>query len=320
MQVRLAALLRMKSILTRIAGQVYLANHGSATEAELYASLGECEALTLSASEAAPELATDPEPFPSYEEDLALAKEVLPGWMGIRFRPTEAEVKAEKGLEAGATDVLTVYPDSPAADAGIEIGDIILGPPGDPFVEQRQLREWIMTIPIGEPQPLLILRDDDELRVSLSPGSYPIDLPALPGPPEVGSAAPPLEKLAAYRGTLPETLENDGGYLLFFWATWCGPCKKAVPEVLAFERERGTTVIAITDEQAAQLEPFFETRDSPFPSTVATDARRRAFQAYGVSGTPSFVLIGADGTVQGTATGYFREKGLNVPGWSWADR
>jgi thiol-disulfide isomerase/thioredoxin len=317
MQVRLAALLRMKSVLTRIAGQVYLANHGSRNEADIYASLVECEALTLSASETAPGPATDPAPFPSYEDDLALAKEVLPGWMGIRFRPTDAELRAEKGLEAGATDVLTVYPDSPASEAGIEIGDIILGPPGDPFVEQRQIREWIMTIPIGEPQPLLILRDDDELRVSLSPGSYPIDLPALPGPPEVGSVAPPLEKLVAYRGTLPATLTNDGGYLLFFWATWCGPCKQAVPEILAFERERGTKVIAITDERSAQLEPFFETRDSPFPRVVATDRRRLSFQAYGVSGTPSFVLIGADGTVQSTSTGYSREKGLGVLGWSW---
>jgi len=320
MQVRLAALLRMKSVLTRIAGQVYLANHGSENESAIYVSLGECEALTLSPSETAPGPPMDPDPFPSYEDDLALAKEVLPGWMGIRFRPTDADVKTEKGLEAGATDVLTVYPDSPAESAGIEVGDIILGPPGDPFVERRQLREWIMTIPIGEPQPLKILRDDEELLVSLSPGSYPIELPALPGPPEVGSVAPPLEKLVAYRGTLPETLANDGGYLLFFWATWCGPCKEAVPEVLAFERERGTTVIAITDERAAQLEPYFETRDSPFPRTVATDRRRLSFQAYGVSGTPSFVLIGADGTVQSTSTGYSREKGLSVPGWSWSKK
>lgn len=319
MQVRLAALLRMKSVLTRIAGQVYLANHGSEKEAETYASLGECEALTLSSSETEPVRAANPEPFPSYEDDLALAKEVLPGWMGIRFRPTDADTRVEKGLEAGATDVLTVYPDSPAEAAGIEIGDIILGPPGDPFVERRQLREWIMTVPIGEAQPLVILRDDDQLRVNLTPGSYPMDLPALPGPPEVGSVAPPLKKVVAYRGTVPEDLTNEDGFLLFFWATWCGPCKQAVPEVLAFEHERGATVIAITDERAAQLEPFFETRNSPFPRTVATDRRRLAFQSYGVSGTPSFVLIGPDGTVQSTSTGYSREKGLGVPGWSWQE-
>ena len=40
---------------------------------------------------------------------------------------------------------------------------------------------------------------------------------------------------------------------------------------------------------------FFEAHDAPFPEAVAVDEFRRSFLAYGVSGTPSFVLVNAAG-------------------------
>ena len=130
--------------------------------------------------------------------------------------------------------------------------------------------------------------------------------------------APPLEGLQPYRGTLPVELASGGPYLLFFWATWCAPCKAALPEVVAFERERQTQVIAITDELPEELDAFFDKRDGPFPEAVAVDEFRRAFLAYGVSGTPSFVLVNAAGEVQSTSTGYRPGKGLGIANWSWA--
>jgi thiol-disulfide isomerase/thioredoxin len=211
-----------------------------------------------------------------------------------------------------------VYPDSPAAKAGLEVGDIVLGPPDAPFTEQQQIREWAMTAPIDEPGWLLVQRGHEELPVSLRPEPYPLEWPALPGPPEVGSMAPPLQELQPYRGTLPVELASGGPYLLFFWATWCAPCKAALPEVMAFERERQTQVIAITDELPDELDAFFEKHDGPFPEAVAVDEFRRLFLAYGVSGTPSFVLVNAAGKVRSTSTGYRRDKGLGIADWSWA--
>ncbi len=321
MEVRLAVILRLRTVLTEVAGRVHLATRATPAERTAYESLRACEDLRLPPAAGAPAAAPAPafEPFPPWEEDVKLAHQVLPAWMGINFRPASEKNRTEYGLAEGATSVLTVYPGSPAEAAGLKVGDIILGPPGKPFTEPRQVREWTMLSVVDRPAPLVAQRGDQRVRITLVPKPYPIRLPELPGPPQVGTLAPPL-KLAAYRGSLPERLADGKQHLLFFWATWCAPCKASLPEVLAFEQERGVQVIAITDEPAEQLDPFFQKFTGPFPATVAVDELRSAFQAYAVSGTPTYVLVDGEGKVAGAWTGYTPEKGLGIEGWTWSKR
>ena len=320
MQARLGVVLRMRALLTSIAGRVYLAQAGTADQQQAYEGLRTCEALTLGATSSPVSTPVIPEPFPSYAEEMKLAEAVLPGWMGIRFKQADTTVRASFGLQDGASTVQVVYPDSPAQQAGLEVGDIILGPPDAPFTEPQQIREWVMTAPLGTPIPLQVLRGEQRLRLTLTPQRYPIKWPSLPGPPQVGSDALPLRELKPYRGTLPVALTSGGPYLLFFWATWCAPCKASLPEVMAFERDSGIPVVAITDEPPAQLDAFFTKYDAPFPAVVAVDELRRSFLAYGVSGTPTFVLADAAGKVQSVLIGYRPEVGLALPGWSWTTR
>ena len=101
-------------------------------------------------------------------------------------------------------------------------------------------------------------------------------------------------------------------------ATWCGPCKSALPEISAFERARDIPVIAITDEPSEKLDAFFQGYQGPFPRRVAVDEFRHSFVDYGVSGTPSFVLIDAQGSVQSISVGSHQAStGLGIADWSW---
>ena len=318
MEVRLGVVLRMRAILTAVAGRVYLATRGTPGERAAYEALLRCEDLGLGTGEGPLPLTTAAvvEPFPPYEDDVRLAAKVLPAWMGIRFKQAEAETRERHHLEAGATEVEAVYPDSPAEAAGLQVGDVVLGPPGAPFKENQQIREWTMLSKIDAPAPLVVLRGDRQMRVTLAPKPYPLQWTTVAGPPKVDAPAPAVT-LTAYRGTVPPALADGTSHLLFFWATYCGPCKASLPEVLAFERERHTQVIAVTDELREQLDTFFKKFDQPFPDTVAMDEYRKAFLAYGVSGTPTFVLLDGAGKVRSYATGYTPEKGLGVAGWSW---
>ena len=318
MEVRLGVVLRMRAILTQIAGRVYLADHGTPAERETYAALLACEDVNFVAEPSVASAAElePPESFPALDDDRRVVQAVMPAWMGIQFKPLTDTQRTREQRTAGAVTVMTVYPDSAASKAGLEVGDVILGPPGAPFEEPHQVREWTMRREIGEPAPLEVARNGSIQQVVLKPEPYPIKMPELPGPPKVGSAAPPLTKVTAYRGD--PTLGTGKPRLLFFWATWCLPCKFSVPEVMAFAKARDVEVIAITDEEPEKLDQFFKERDEPFPATVAIDPYRIALQTYGVSGTPTFVLIDADGTVQWYHSGYSAAAGLGIPGWTYS--
>lgn len=319
MEVRLGVVLRMRALLNQIAGRVYLAEHGTAEERATYAALLACEDVNFVAAPVATAATLEPPPaFPQLDDDRRVVQAVMPAWMGIQFRPVSDTVRKREQLTAGAVTVMSVYPDSAAAKAGLEVGDIILGPPDTPFQEPHQVREWTMRREIGEPAPLQVSRDGAIQRVVLKPEPYPLKIPELPGPPKVGSAAPPLQKVSAFRGD-PQ-LAAGKPRLLFFWATWCLPCKFSVPELMAFAKARGVEVVAITDEDPEKLEQFFAEHNEPFPATVALDPYRLAFQAYGVSGTPTFVLIDAAGTVSSYSSGYSAAKGLGIPGWTYSKK
>jgi hypothetical protein len=165
--------------------------------------------------------------------------------------------------------------------AGVREGDVILGPPGAPFVEKEQIREWAMRSAPGVEASLKLLRDGATQVVALVPQSMPQKWPSLPGPPKVGSTAPPL-RLGTYRGDVPVTLADDRP-----GSSSSGPPGASAggrARLMAFEATRGTEVVTITDETATELDPFFAEWKDPFPAR--RDRRSRGAFGLRVSGTP----------------------------------
>lgn len=94
--------------------------------------------------------------------------------------------------------------------------------------------------------------------------------------------------------------------LIDFWATWCGPCLREIPNIrVNFEKyhEMGFEVIGVNlDEDRSQLDQFFAVQKLPWPTVVSADPKSVGFEMplaekCGVAAIPFVILIGRDGKV-----------------------
>jgi peroxiredoxin len=79
--------------------------------------------------------------------------------------------------------------------------------------------------------------------------------------------------------------------LVNFWATWCPPCRKEMPDLDALYnkyKDQGFVVLAISDEETAKVSPFINEHNISYP--VLLDPGRKVNDAFIVEGIPkSFV-------------------------------
>ena len=92
--------------------------------------------------------------------------------------------------------------------------------------------------------------------------------------------------------------------LVEFWATWCVPCREALPNLELLHRDfrdKGLLVLGVDMEEPKDQAAFLEKFGYTFRSLV--DANEKVMNLYGVGGIPVTVLIDKDGNIQMFDTG-----------------
>lgn len=105
-----------------------------------------------------------------------------------------------------------------------------------------------------------------------------------------------------------EDLLKDGPVILDFWATWCGPCKLAMPawaRLVDEYADQGVRLVPVSWDRPnmyPRVKDWFAQQEFGFDSL--TDPDKRAGRALGVVSLPTTFLIAQDGQVVFKHVGY----------------
>ncbi|MDX2117785.1 MAG: TlpA disulfide reductase family protein [Planctomycetota bacterium] len=120
----------------------------------------------------------------------------------------------------------------------------------------------------------------------------------------VGSDAPDWLLKTAEGGDLRLTDYRGKLVLMDFWATWCGPCKAAMPGVQRLHekyKDRGLVVIGLATWDKGDPKKYMDEKQYTYNLVLKADD---VATAYRVTGIPTFYIIGPDGKVLYNAVGY----------------
>jgi peroxiredoxin len=84
--------------------------------------------------------------------------------------------------------------------------------------------------------------------------------------------------------------------LVNFWATWCPPCRKEMPDLQALYdryKDQGFVVVSISDEEAAKVQPFIAEQKITYP--VLLDPGRKVNDLFQVEGIPKSFVYNREG-------------------------
>jgi len=103
-------------------------------------------------------------------DEIRMTGHVERGYLGMALR------ELPPGLSAGpGAAVAAVEPKSPAAEAGVKPGDVVLSFDGEEITEPAELVLLLTRAPVGADVPLEVIRDGEQMTITVRVGRRPHD-------------------------------------------------------------------------------------------------------------------------------------------------
>jgi thiol-disulfide isomerase/thioredoxin len=145
------------------------------------------------------------------------------------------------------------------------------------------------------PKPKKVVLDDDNM-----PRGVYADAPSSSGSASGSTSGPAADSAG---GPFPEY--RGKVVLLDFWASWCGPCRNALPNLKRLQSIYSGddfVVVSISEDNDEETwRAFTASHQMTWPQRFDGDGSLQ--HQFGVTGLPTYVLIGRDGSVLQKAVG-----------------
>jgi cytochrome c biogenesis protein CcmG, thiol:disulfide interchange protein DsbE len=116
-----------------------------------------------------------------------------------------------------------------------------------------------------------------------------------------GKPAPPLQLSNWINGKAVQLSDLNGKIVVLdFWATWCGPCIKAIPHINELNKkyaDKGVVFIGVCAQKGAEkMAETVKKHQIEYP--VAADTNGKTVAAYKVTGFPDYYIIDRKGNLR----------------------
>jgi cytochrome c biogenesis protein CcmG/thiol:disulfide interchange protein DsbE len=133
--------------------------------------------------------------------------------------------------------------------------------------------------------------------------------PSLP-PSELAGAAPGFS-LTDIKGRKVSLADFKGKVVILdFWATWCPPCKREIPDFISLQTDyasQGLQVVGIALDEPDKVVQFAHDQGMNYPVLLGTD--EIAARYGGISGIPTTFILDKSGKIVERYEG-FRPRGV----------
>ncbi len=116
------------------------------------------------------------------------------GWLGVRIQDVTPDMAEALGLASAAGVMVSDVPEGPAAEAGMQAGDVILSFDGQDVTDTRELVRIVGNSDVGATVPVVVQRDASTQTLQVTLGrreeaerTIPASAPATEMQPETGS-------------------------------------------------------------------------------------------------------------------------------------
>jgi thiol-disulfide isomerase/thioredoxin len=122
-----------------------------------------------------------------------------------------------------------------------------------------------------------------------------------PRPPGIGDAAPPLELETVDGRPFARSRLDGGPTIVDFFATWCGPCHRALADLGEVEARLPTRVrlvVVSVGEDAPVVNRFLAEHPLPPGAELALDRRGATSRAWGQTRFPTTFVVDGGGVIR----------------------